>query len=606
METVKPSKETFYALEFSDGERILMPKEILTYFKTLEDMVLDFQDQLPVSKEGYPIIPITAKEITPSMISAMISFYILYNREKVLPTWAIQDALENERIGDVDKERLYRQWVFILGDEYELAEMIKSADYLRAAEIVVMMINRLYQDLEKRDTLYLEKRFNAILKRKPEYSLTTEEGHQITRLYRRAKLIKDITANLLTQDLVRGIDGRIQKYTNLVLDSEAMSFIRYGKDNASVFVRRNYTSADLVKSESLIAFEEGEKLLETEKINEIIVGETFYGLLNDKGEIAFFGELVLVKEKPTFTFSTAPLKRDAVLLDRNPVGEVQDNLGLWSGERIFVVLSSKSLFFSSTGYVITSRVNVSYKAFNIQTSDILDVSCGDKHALILTRKGLYGWGDNNAKQLINSEYSHYFGDPIFIEPPTENDEIQKIFCHAKYSLVLTKSGKLYAKGSTITKPFSYLGLTSNIWQEILLDEKIDRASIQLISGSKQTFIVVAANRVWHSLFDSRRIDYALDFIVDGEIRQVFDNDDYTLIVTDRSVYLRGEEIFAAQFGGSESPQSPYKLKFSLSTEESITTSNKKQRISCLKCFAEPRFFSKKKSALFCSRYCYYQ
>ncbi len=76
--------------------------------------------------------------------------------------------------------------------------------------------------------------------------------------------------------------------------------------------------------------------------------------------------------------------------------------------------------------------------------NIVKLACGNKHAMILTEKGLlYAYGSNFSGQLGT-------GDRVDRGVVTQIDlihlNIQNVFCGSSYTLALTTDGSLYATG----------------------------------------------------------------------------------------------------------------------------------------------------------------
>jgi RCC1 and BTB domain-containing protein len=77
---------------------------------------------------------------------------------------------------------------------------------------------------------------------------------------------------------------------------------------------------------------------------------------------------------------------------------------------------------------------------------LIDIKTGNKHAIALSKSGsCYSWGHNDCGQLGSGTIKNVF-IPHSIEYPFE-DSIIEVCCGHKHSLALTKTGKLYAWGS---------------------------------------------------------------------------------------------------------------------------------------------------------------
>ena len=87
----------------------------------------------------------------------------------------------------------------------------------------------------------------------------------------------------------------------------------------------------------------------------------------------------------------------------------------------------------------------------VNLDNVITVSCGYGHSLILTKKGLYGCGDNTFGQIGSDQIVHFV--PYII--PIQN--VLSIGCGDKHSIILTENG-LYGLGN---QHYGQLGIGYN-------------------------------------------------------------------------------------------------------------------------------------------------
>src|SRR5580693_3883370 len=104
--------------------------------------------------------------------------------------------------------------------------------------------------------------------------------------------------------------------------------------------------------------------------------------------------------------------------------------------------------------------NIPQKITQFNSSNIVSIACGDYHSFVLTKDGLYSFGNNNFGQLgLGNNTNQNIPQKI---TQFNSDTIVSIACGVDYSLILTKDG-LYSFGFN---KYGQLGLGNNIDQNI--------------------------------------------------------------------------------------------------------------------------------------------
>ena len=116
---------------------------------------------------------------------------------------------------------------------------------------------------------------------------------------------------------------------------------------------------------------------------------------------------------------------------------------------------------SSAGYysILLSKNGI-YKVSDnlnerINLTDVISVSCGVNHTIFLTKYGLYGMGSNIHGQLGINDYRK-FEDPVKLDIIRNIEDIIQISCGLYHSLILTCHG-LYGFGSDNHAQLSGIG-----------------------------------------------------------------------------------------------------------------------------------------------------
>ena len=132
----------------------------------------------------------------------------------------------------------------------------------------------------------------------------------------------------------------------------------------------------------------------------------------------------------------------------------------------------------------TSTIYLSPKKINI--SNVLSVSCGQNHSMVITEEGLFSTGRNNYYQLGLNDKCDRFG---FLK--INLSYIISVACGGYYSMALTKEG-LFGCGDNSSYP---LGLENEIYKYF---SKIDLLDVISFSCGKHHSIVFTQNGLFIS------------------------------------------------------------------------------------------------------------
>ena len=595
-----------YSIELLDGECVKMTDAVMKHFKTLTTMMSDFRETLLRNSDGQITIPIVVDDITAHYMNSMIQFYTIYND---LGIKGVDEALLE---ASFKYDTFYEVWNDILVDVDEMVKIVIMVDYLDASELLAFTNNRLHLKVESLGTKHLYQTVMTFLKRKVDDLEDTTTGEldirPIRRQYRHAELVYKVMCNLLPCTLVRPIDHRLQKYVNLVSDSNYYTVIRHGEQELdSVFIRRNFTPDDtLLYDNSIASLNRGEQALYRGKTNDVVVGNIFIALLGDEGKLSIYGEYMVKRKhypssasmnmygRTTMEGISHTIIESPLALGRKSIEE--ECLAVWGGPLLVVALTIDSLYiwgvYGPSDHMVSKNKIVTSPHFN--ACDVLDVSCGRGHALILTKRGLYGWGANDKLQLGVGNISAFTTDVTKVTVVDENDAIEKIYCAGHSSTILTKCGDLYVTGESrnlYSRVHEGNWLLQGgvklqpLWMHIEIDTRIDKKKIRLITGDSANIIVVVENDMWE-------IDIRYGMTnqlpkVNGTILQVASvSNMHTLVTTTCGLYLvppssqTTRKPPLVEFGGSYSQSSPYLLtSIPLLTEkeDQRVMSNKKAR-----------------------------
>ncbi len=589
-------QEAQYSVRLDDGQSVLISAEILPYFMTLKNMLEDFGSDMPLTSEGYTVIPVSFQGLGRELMQAMIDFYVIYAKEGLE---GIERALNDENA----HPDFYRQWLFILDDERDTATLLASADFLDARVLLMFLHDRLYRELERSSTRYLETRYAALLKRKWD-STASVRGWRLQ--YKRAWLIRAIMTTLLPYTLVRGIDTRIRQYPSLVIDSQYLSVIRHGERNNSIFLRHAYLARQTAElSSTVLSLSKGYQALYREELSEVVLGELFMGVLNAQGKLSLFGEFTI--RRANFFGSSSQFNSVVHKANEEPLLERKECVGVWNGAKFVIALTLDALYIwgqsLSPQYLDTYEEGEMVLPF--PATDVIEVSCGNRHALILTKQGLYGWGANEHKQMEPLEAVH-FPELRRILIVDKDEQVAKIWASGTYSVVLLANGRLYGAGNI--RGLVLFGDTT-AWRELPLPVK--GSSVSFIGGTSEQLVIVVDNRLWQLNQENGVLSFQ-EFRenMSGEILELTGYTNYLLVRTTQGLFIINDTaVQLKEFGGARMLTWPNQLDFVFAAQEEDaqqdSSSNKKPRLGCHHCFATSVFVQQSTERVFCSRYCLY-
>ena len=604
-----------------NNQVIKVKKELLPYFKTLENLVKDAQSDYETVG-----IPLTTPGLTPDLMNLMIHFYEIYREFGIE---GVKAAIQDDTFNEV----FYREWVFLRNDIYDMAELAAIANQLDARDLLVTLLDEIYAEIYVLSPSQLQRRFDAIIKRKrsiDEEGVGEEEKDVDKRpmrfQYKREVQIQAVLASLLTYELVRGIDERITKYIPRLVGGDYFTFIR-DKDGSQppLIIRDRHLDSYFANTgPSTLAMTKGSRTL-YQSNPEVSCGNIFYALLDQQGILSTYGEITKTPRDPFQESNLLSEKKpsEGVSLQENLFPDA--SIAMWSRDTLLIVLRHDALYAIGTwrgldrgpGGGGVTVANQPLRIPNLEASSIIDVVCGPSHTFFLTRDGLYGCGDNT-KKVLGAETV----DPITYVPfliDIEGQKIEKICASGEHSVALTDKGVLYACGTDHGQlGFGFGGnMRGHLWTKMEMPE--DMARPELITCSEYRTVILAGNKLYNigGQINQRsspvltKIYFWRDV---GIIKDVLTTDSYILVLATKGLFLVtygsastvDEEIDA--FGGRHPIYSTdNKLNFDIIDDEEKEASisinpNKRPKFSCL-CSAQAFYVDKAKTGIFCSSYC---
>ena len=611
-----PSDKT-YKFVIGD-EEIFIDARILRRFRTLQAMIDDLGEVGPEIA-----IPLDSVGVTPKLMRFMVRFYEIYEDQGMK---GVRSAIRGDMKEGYADEAFYHDWVFLINDEYEIAELAKSADFLDASELVIFIIDQIYNELFALSPKQLKRRFESITKRKFQLDATTTDKRPIREQYKRAVQIQAILSALLPYTLVRGIGG-IQKHPPYLMGNEFLTFIRDQDGSKPPLLFRHYEAHNLADPVSDFALsKKNDHQLHNDRIREVSCGQIFYTTLDDVGKLQANGEMTKVVGTRTFSpwtaynFDYGQVQAKGIELPESLLldGDTQC-LAVWSGFNTIIMLTTDKLYSYASRSATVTFTRLS-EIENIEPASVLDVACGSNHVFLLTRNGLYGYGINNTLALGVSADAVDLTIPSLID--VNGEIITKIWTGVSHSLALSKSGILYACGDNTHYQLpikEVTGVKNYKWTMASLPANLPM--IDIITGSAKRTVIVAGNKIYQAgttgMTHYCGHVYPIPFDK-GIIRDVVCKDNYILVATNQGIYFitmtstdRNDFLpHLEQLGGSDSTSSPYELRIKVtSTDEEEEqaredeSETKKRRISCQSCSAFASYVNATKSAFFCSGYC---
>ena len=582
------------------GEEVVMSGDVWLYFRTLHEMIQSCGDDDDDVTSGYgcvveiPVAENSGIEITASLLQAMIDFYSLYIVSGDVVTAATIPTRDT--------------WMRILMDEESLVRLVKAADYLHTSELLVFVIDHLYNDLRRQSFSYLEKRVSSITKRKREDKNDEDQWRTLRLQYRREQHIKRIMESILPDNkFVRGIDRRIRKYVNPIIVSHGYDktvVLQYGKD--SVLIDDKYWSDLATTDRSILALIRAREAVRKHGHNEMVAGVLFYALLSESGLLTVYSEEGVIFDEPT---------------REKPLGN-QSVIAIWAGLQHLFALTHDALYVLGDGEM--------YQVEGIDASTVIEVSVGAQHALILTNNGVYGWGNNRFNQL-GLGYTPPERGVVRIGYEVTQDSATAVLSRDDHSIILMsgqdkdlpRRPKMIGTGTKSLSERSAMGFDRAWglvpeWKDIPLyvpgDARLSGGGDNTILYDEFSIYSASIEIPWLEGEAFYYRDYVSMLEGGGYIEIEVPKENATFLADKDSLYVA--RIIAPglleRLGGTDSTTEPYKLKLPFGRESTLTIDQEKERpvkrgrFGCQLCGAKAKLVDTKEAVFFCSRYCFHK
>jgi RCC1 and BTB domain-containing protein len=120
--------------------------------------------------------------------------------------------------------------------------------------------------------------------------------------------------------------------------------------------------------------------------------------------------------------------------------------------------------------------------------NIIDMSCGYFHTLVLTSSGdIYGWNSNEYGETGNGNFCEYQTIPFKMNGLI-SEKFKSISCGAMHSMALTEDGRVFSCGSN---EFGQLGDESYTNSNKLIPMKIENIIVEKISAGANISIILS-------------------------------------------------------------------------------------------------------------------
>lgn len=579
-----PHKTYRLVVNGDEKEAVEVEDYLLGYFLTIKNMVQDFgenNNDVPLTLDG---------DTTSSTLREIVQFYRVLDSRK-----------ENARAAQLS-------WLSNLSEK-KLASFAKVANFLEAEVFLNAVIDALKERILGMTTEEL--RIKAQMSVEEEGTLLWRS----TRLqYRREVFIQRIMG-LQVGDMDAGplIDRRIRRFVDPLIGTKEKLIVRYhdslNEDDDSVFVYVNENMHYLYEffelPDSLFSWSRGIQTLYKKKWNEVVMGELFFAILDNTGQLYVFGE----RGGPRAQF------KSKVAMKERPLGDTPC-IAMWAINGFLYALTHKALilFHEEQDYVIDSG--------DFPVSSIVDLYPYQNGVRILTRSGLYTWSTpsvDNPHPVIAKVNVHGLG-------------IERVWARRDTTFVVASDGRLYVNGACIK---GVLGLslrktnTFGKWIAVDLGEELTKeidelGGIRLIAGFDNVYttrtILVAGNRFYTTNHATGLFEHLekkeRDLTGIGDVVSVLPiSSGDILFATTTGLYFVGSLAvsnhahFLKVLGGGDEIFSWYisfyklKVPYNASAYLPIVANNKNARlISCTVCFAHALFAYKHTHAV-CSPYC---
>ncbi|KAL7079544.1 hypothetical protein ACQ4LE_001766, partial [Meloidogyne hapla] len=213
------------------------------------------------------------------------------------------------------------------------------------------------------------------------------------------------------------------------------------------------------------------------KIKQIAVSESHQLILTIQGQVFSWGDNSFGQlghgDKRKRQFPTL-----IELLENKDVYKIAagKKFSLFCAGRGIVLITGRKLLFDNNEYIIKPKI-----VEELLTEDIIDICCGDEHAIALTEKGeIFVWGKGKNGQLGTGNRNDVFV-PIRIQIPTRQ-LIKSIICGPDSTMLITNSGTLLAMGSNKYNKLN-LNQRSGFFKEIKKEKQNNT-----LQGKKQQIV----------------------------------------------------------------------------------------------------------------------
>lgn len=472
-------------------------------------------------------------EISSEAMRVILDFYRLLEAGESTTKAAMACGIFNESLSFVD-----------------CALFIRVCDFLEASGFLVMLLTFLTTRLEGMTTEALEHVFGMRALQ------CDEEGRFYRHQYRRVELIHRIMATYIPASLIPPIDSRMRRHVDRIACGAMATVIRIDKE--SWFIERThryrveqphdpfprYTDQLSTRSELSLAigFTHINDYKECNSALEIVIGDRHLGVLDTRnGQTRWYGEVDDWRlTTPSLYDTTRDLPHVCTAIWQSPISAVSHSC------------ATRLLENRGGAFNAISRPS--------NTSFILDVSVGAHHMLVLTLVGLLGYGYSRAGQLGYTSNVFMNGASIVVD--TE-DRVERIWCCAQYSAVVTRSNRLYITGHTPHKTFT-------TWTLIALEPTI-QSPISHLRGYSSMLFFIADRTLWLSYVDpvNQTLRFLRHYTFECDVATIVTRDHEFILVDTHNgdLYLLPFRVeyndrLLRRFGGTDSSAYPFKLRFS--------------------------------------------
>lgn len=590
------------------GDIITIPGAMLRYFNTLTTLMMEASPEV----EGAPI-PLIDASITAPIMKWIIDAYTIYIGEN----FAILD-LDNIYV----HAKTYSRLLALLNNTTEplltlfnnegklptiddltlLSHVAQVLNWLDASILLVLVVEKMYSLIEVLPTDEIRALY-IIKKRKQEDDREERNQLSFTPYYKREKLIASLLSQELPYDLIRA-NHALQKYINpITIEDKYIMFL----------TARN-------------------------GLHEFEVGGTHFSKVNFKdGQpqlIASGARLTFCSTTTNALYLHSPIGYDDLGHQNKPhwsktVAGRDEILLMSYGKLHGVILAIRGLFvIGSNAYGqlgLDNRID-SAGFTRIPTRGVVRaIYATDNRTFILTTEGLYGTGNN-----IFNSLSVGSGSPQVLKLTpligVEGD-VLNVSSGVQHTMIVTTLG-LYGIGGGTSGVFG-TGNQASLQVLTNLTDKVDGKPLAVYCGGSYTVVLTTTGLYATGDNTDGRLGVGVDNSTirkekftkmigyDGDVHSVTCMRNATIILTTTGVYLAGNKLgmkFATTVPQGEKVYQFYKIVFEMdyftkpSTTISIVTdepSKKRTKLQCDHCRGRARFISSHYDRPYCSKLCSY-